>query len=98
MWDARPDRIVLKEMTKYLRGREPGAVLDIMADELARQGVPNATITRTDSELAAVRHALDWAEAGDLLLFSVQAQRDEVIALLQQLVPRGWGPGQGVDA
>jgi cyanophycin synthetase len=86
VWDARPDRIVLKEMTRYLRGREPGAVLDIMADELARQGAPTAVITRTDSELAAVRHALAWAEAGDLLLFSVQAQRDEVIALLQERV------------
>ena len=31
------------------------------------------------------RNALAWARAGDLLLLSVQGQRDEVIALLREL-------------
>ena len=34
----RPDRVVLKEMERYLRGRRPGEVPAIMADELARLG------------------------------------------------------------
>jgi len=40
------------------------------------------SVTRTDSELEAVREALSWARPGDLLVLLVHTQRDEVMALL----------------
>ena len=46
----RPDRVVLKEMERYLRGRQPGEIPAIMADELARLGVPPAAVTRPGTE------------------------------------------------
>ena len=37
----RPDRVVLKEMERYLRGRQPGEIPALMADELvAARHVP----------------------------------------------------------
>ena len=35
-----PDRIVIKEMESYLRGREPGEIPALLRDELSRQGAP----------------------------------------------------------
>jgi UDP-N-acetylmuramyl tripeptide synthase len=89
----RPDRVVLKEMERYLRGRRPGEVPDIMADELARLGVPESAVSRPGSELAAVRDALAWARAGDLLVLTVHQDRPLVFALIGRLRAAGWHPG-----
>ena len=37
-WDMKPDHIIVKEMTKYLRGREAGAVAGIIRDEFRSTG------------------------------------------------------------
>jgi UDP-N-acetylmuramyl tripeptide synthase len=95
-WAARPDRIVLKEMSVHLRGRPPGTVLDLMEAELARLGVPEDRVARTLSEVEATHHALQWARPGDLLLLSLQAERVEVLAMLADLSERGWCAGQSV--
>jgi len=92
----RPDRVVLKEMERYLRGRRPGEVPGIMADELARLGVPPEAVSRPGSELDAVRDALTWARAGDLLLLTVHQDRPLVLALLERLRAAGWRPGERV--
>jgi len=93
-WRARPDRIVIKEMPEYLRGRQPGEVRAIIAAEFAALGVAPTTITHADSELAGVRQALAWARPADLLLLTTQAERKEVLALLAQMQAEGWRPGQ----
>ncbi len=77
-----PDLIVVKEMTKYLRGREPGAMAALIETELGRAGVAAERIVRADTEVAAVERALDWAEPGDLLLLILHTQRDEVLGML----------------
>ena len=38
VWSMRPDRIVIKEMDSYLRGREPGEIPALFRAELARLG------------------------------------------------------------
>jgi UDP-N-acetylmuramyl tripeptide synthase len=91
-----PDRVVLKEMERYLRGRRPGEVPGIMADELARLGVPGAAVSRPGGELAAVREALAWARAGDLLVLTVHQDRPLVFALIERLRATGWRPGDPV--
>jgi cyanophycin synthetase len=89
----RPDRVVLKEMDQYLRGRRPGEIPDLMADELARQGVPAEQVRRPGSEVASVRDALAWAQPGDVLLLAVHQDRPAVMALLDHLRASGWRPG-----
>jgi cyanophycin synthetase len=93
----RPDRVVLKEMERYLRGRRPGEIPQIMADELARLGVPAEAVSRPGSELDAVRDALAWAREGDLLLLTVHQDRPQVLALLERLRAGGWRAGEGVS-
>ncbi len=92
----RPDRVVLKEMERYLRGREPGEIPGIMADELMKRGVPAEAVRRPGTELAAVRDALEWARPGDVLLLAVHQDRPLVLALLEHLRASGWRPGAPV--
>jgi len=94
----RPDRVVLKEMDRYLRGRRPGEVPELMADELLRAGVAPDAISRPGDELAAVREALAWARPGDLLLLTVHQDRQLVLALLGRLRAEQWSAGKAVGA
>ena len=51
-------------------------------DELRRAGVPDSRFEVHESELAAVRRAIDWAEPGDLLVLLVHEDRQGVMELL----------------
>ena len=81
-WKLRPDRIVLKDTPKLLRGRPAGEVPAILADEMRRLGAGADSITVKADDLEGVRAALAWARPGDLLLLLVHAQRAEVLELL----------------
>lgn len=94
-WAFQPDRIILKEMEKYRRGRELGEIPAVMRNEFLRLGAHPATITEADSEYAAVIAALEWARAGDLLLLPLHSERDQVLALLEQKRAEGWTPRGG---
>lgn len=95
-WGARPDRIVLKEMEKYRRGRAPGEASGILCEEFLRLGAAPESITRADSEFEAVRVALAWARPGDLLILPLHADRDRCLGYLDRLRSRGWTPGDAV--
>lgn len=90
-----PDRIVLKEMDRYLRGRRPGEVPGLMAEELVRRGVPASAISQPGDELAAVRDALAWARPGDVLLLTVHQDRPLVLAMVERLKAEEWKAGDG---
>jgi UDP-N-acetylmuramyl tripeptide synthase len=92
VWDARPDRIVVKEMRQHLRGREAGEVPAIILDEFSRLGIPAEAVDRADTELAGVHRALEWARPGDQLLLFCHAERDSVIAFLDRLQTLRWKP------
>ncbi len=93
----RPDRVVLKEVERYLRGRQPGEIPALMADELARHDVPAAAISRPGTELDAVRDALAWARPGDVLLLPVHQDRALVMELIDRMRVSGWRAGDPVD-
>jgi cyanophycin synthetase len=87
-WAARPDRVFIKEMESHLRGRDRGAVPELIESELRRLGARREALSRHDSELEAVRAALAWARRGDLLLLISHSQRDEVIGLIEEMAAR----------
>ncbi|HMV33031.1 MAG TPA: hypothetical protein PKA50_12995, partial [Gemmatimonadales bacterium] len=92
-WALRPDRVLLKEMEHYLRGRQPGEASELLATELQALGADPGAIERHPSELHAVRAALAWARPGDLLVLPTHAERGRVIALLERLYAEAWRPG-----
>ncbi|HUF36521.1 MAG TPA: Mur ligase family protein [Gemmatimonadales bacterium] len=89
-----PDRVVVKEMDRYLRGRAPGEVPGILAAEFRRLGVPADRVSEGGTETAAVRQALAWARPGDLLVLALHQDREEVVELLERLRAAGWTAGQ----
>lgn len=95
-WTMRPQHVFLKEMDVYRRGREPGVVPRMLETELLRCGAEAASLSHWPTELDAVRASLAWALDGDLVLLTIHAQRDEVIALLDQMKTSGWASGQPV--
>ncbi len=88
------DRIIIKEVQKYLRGRSEGEVPTIIAEALRAEGVAAANISRAASELEAVREGLEWASTGDLLILPIHSHREEVLSLLSRLLEEGWVPGR----
>ena len=92
-----PQRVVVKELPKHLRGRQPGEVSAVLADELRRLGLPEDSIELAPDDLAATRAALAWGKPGDLLLLLTHSGRGGVLDLLERLTTRGWLPGEGVD-
>jgi len=96
-WAMRPDRIFVKELEDYLRGRERGAVPAILAAEFRRLGAPEASLSTHAAELDAARAALAWLRDGDLLLLLTHERRGDVIALLESLTGSGWKPGDPLN-
>jgi UDP-N-acetylmuramyl tripeptide synthase len=91
----RPDHVIVKELTRYLRGREPGEVPDLICGELAAAG-RGVRVSRIDGETAAVRAALEWAAPDDVLVFPIQVERGSVTELLAHLEAIGWSAGDHV--
>ena len=59
---ANPDRVYLRDMDGYLRGREALEVPKIMTRYLSEMGVPKDEILICDSELNCLIEALEWAK------------------------------------
>jgi cyanophycin synthetase len=92
-WPLRPDRIIVKELPKMLRGRSLGEVPAVLRDELLRLGATPESVTIAATELEGIREALSWARPGDLLILLAHIQRDEVLALLDRLRETSWRAG-----
>jgi len=94
VWSMEPDCVVVKEMPKYLRGRELGVVPGMIERELVVAGAPPEAIIHAESELSGVRAALEWARPGDLILLTAHEHRTEMLALIARLETMGWRPGE----
>ena len=83
-WTARPDRIVLKELEGYRRGRTAGEVPALLEHALRTLGAPAERIVTVLDEVEAVEAAIAWAQPGDLLVLPVHSldARTEVLARL----------------
>jgi len=67
-WEIGLDRVLVSELAKYYRGREPGGVFAIISDELKKQGATDEQIGHNDEELDTLNEALSWAQPGDLVI------------------------------
>ena len=97
-WTLQPDRVVVKEMDQYLRGRALGEVPALLADEFSRLGAPDTAISRVGPDLEGVREALAWARPGDLLVLAVHQDRRAVLRLLGRLTAANWQAGDPLPA
>jgi cyanophycin synthetase len=87
--EAAPDRVVLKDLPGFLRGRAPGEVPALLLDELRRAGVDEQRLQVVLSEQEAARSLLAWAQAGDVLVLPVHGveARDQLVAWLDAGLP-----------
>ena len=78
------DRIVVKELRTYLRGRELGEGPAVLIEELRRLGAEDSVWEQADDEPSAARRALAWARPGDLLILPTHEDREGVEAVLRE--------------
>ncbi len=80
-----PDRVLLRDIEHYLRGREPGEMPRLITQALVAKGLAAETIATVSGEVAALREGLAWAGPGDLVAILVHVERDAMRAELQRL-------------
>jgi UDP-N-acetylmuramyl tripeptide synthase len=80
-----PSTYVLAEIEKYLRGRAPNEISELVQTHLVDQGVPESDITISSNPLAGSRHIMERAQAGDLVLLFVLSDREKVQTYLSTL-------------
>ena len=95
-WAMKPDRVFIKEMEGFRRGRAEGEVPALIAAGLMSAGASSAALEHSGTEIESVRAALAWAREGDVLLLTTHDSRDAVIGLMESITARGWSPGQPV--
>lgn len=74
----RPDHLIVRELTGYLRGRKLGAVPAIYQRVFAELGFPREVYELVDDELAGLKRALALTGPGDLVVMLVHMDQDEV--------------------
>jgi UDP-N-acetylmuramyl tripeptide synthase len=67
-WSSGLDRVIVSELEAYHRGRSYGDVYSVIRDELMACGARDDQIQHFDEELDSLQAALDWADAGDLII------------------------------
>jgi cyanophycin synthetase len=97
---ARPDFVVVKELGSYLRGRGSGEVPALLKRALAEAGIAPEIVADAADEDQAVRLALAWARAGDVLVLPLHSRdgRGHALALFERLRREGWKAGAPLPA
>jgi cyanophycin synthetase len=81
----KPDRVIVKELASFLRGRPEGELSGILRTSLRQNGLAAARMsyTRTDSE--ALEQALTWLRPGDLAVVFLHEDKAALGARLAEL-------------
>ncbi len=90
-----PDRIVLKDLDGYLRGREPGEVPGLLQATLEAHGLTADRLQIILPEAEAAMALLAWARPGDVLVLPVHglAARNALRTTLDRLEAAAWQAG-----
>lgn len=83
-WRFRPDRILVKEMSRYARGRERDEVARLITATFIAEGANPDMIEHVEYELDAVRQALEWTRPGDLAIVLVHEDIGSVLEFVTQ--------------
>lgn len=83
--EGKPDFVVIKELTTYLRGTVPGELVRYMQDMLIAKGMDAKNLQLADNEFAALDIALDFVKAGDVFLFVAHESTSEIIEKLKSV-------------
>ena len=83
--DVEFDKIIIKHMLKYSRGRKSGETAEILKREFIKHGQDETRISMIEDELDAVDLAINWAKPGDLVLLLIHEHRSEVLEKLSAL-------------
>lgn len=87
------DFFIAKAMPQHRRGRAPGELAAVLVQALHAQGAPASQVTIAVDDLDAARRAVQWAQRGDVILLTVHADRDVVLAFLADLARNAWQAG-----
>jgi UDP-N-acetylmuramyl tripeptide synthase len=80
--EERPDRVFVRELGEYLRGRAPGDVPALYRKTLVDRGFAPEAFAVVDSEVDALARALHGAHPGDFVAVLVHLDHAEVQAFL----------------
>ncbi|MEO0438791.1 MAG: Mur ligase family protein [Pseudomonadota bacterium] len=78
------DRVIIKRMDGHARGRALGEVARLMKESFEAQGFSPRQLSEKKTELDAVRAALRWSKAGDLIVLLSHEQRDKTYEYIRQ--------------
>ena len=82
-WGLGLDRIIIKEMATYARGRAHGEVAGILRRAFLDAGAEESMLSYQESEIDAVREAIDWVAPGDLAVLLVHEELEAAVAELR---------------
>lgn len=80
---GKPDFVVIKELTTYLRGTEPGELVRKMQEMLIAKGMDGKHIQQVDNEFDALDVVLSFVKDGDAFLFITHESTAEIIEKLK---------------
>jgi UDP-N-acetylmuramyl tripeptide synthase len=84
---ARPDRVIVRELVKYQRGKPTGAVPTRIREHLVAHGVDPDDVAFAADDVKGLAAALDDARAGDTIAMLIHVDGPGSAALL---AARGW--------
>ena len=83
--DLAPDRVIVRDLEHYLRGRAPGEVPALLRSTFIDLGMSPASVEVARDEVDVLTRGLAWARPGDLVAILVHVDREQVHAALQRL-------------
>jgi len=86
-WQLKPDRVITLEIEKYARGRERGEIAKLLHERFLALGAGKTQLQHHETEIGALKDALNWAEPGDLVIMLSLAEQEAVLAHLQNQTP-----------
>jgi cyanophycin synthetase len=82
---SQPERIFLRALRRYARGRAEGEITGIFRERFTVHGISPSSISEVDNEIEALEKGLAWAQPGDVLVHLVHLERDAVADFLRNL-------------
>jgi cyanophycin synthetase len=84
--EAKPDRVFVRELGEYLRGRQPGDVPALYRRSFLELGLPAESFEVALSEVDALERAFATGVPGDFIAVLVHLEIKEVQAFLERMI------------